>query len=44
MRTLDFVPKCTEGLHGMGLNNATIKQTFIWLKQPFLLNGIELYI
>ena len=34
MRTLKFVPKVTGGLHGMGLNVATIKQTLVWLKQP----------
>ena len=35
MRTLKLVPKCTGGLHGMGLNDATIKQTLVHLKQPF---------
>ena len=35
MRTLKFVPNCTAGIHGMGLNVATIKQTLVQLKQPF---------
>ena len=34
MRALKFVPKCTGGLHGMGLNVVTIKQTLVWLQQP----------
>ena len=35
MRTLKFVPKCTGGLYGMGLNVATIKQALVQLKQVF---------
>ena len=35
MRTSNFVPKCTGGLHGMELNDTTIKQTLVWLKQSF---------
>ena len=34
MRTLKFLPKCTVGLDGMGLNVATIKQTLVQLQQP----------
>ena len=33
MKTLNFVPKCTGGLHGMGLNVITIKQTLVQLQQ-----------
>ena len=33
MRTLKFVPKCTEGLQGMGLNVAIIKQSLVQLQQ-----------
>ena len=32
---LKFVPKCTGGLHGMGLKDATIKQTLVQSKQQF---------
>ena len=34
MRTLKFVPKCTGGPEGIGLNIATIKQTLVQLQQP----------
>ena len=34
MKTLKFVPKCTGGLHGMGLNDTAIKQTLVQLQQP----------
>ena len=35
MRIINFVPKCTGGLHGMGLNQSNNQKTFICSMQPF---------